>query len=1620
MPNSFFKAILGICTLLLLGHQSVFGLAVDRLTTNGRVNPLGIPASDISFGWSATSASRGTMQQAYQVRVGTSAGLQDVWNSGQVQSERQVGVVLPSTVLLQPATRYYWQVRIWDAAGNSSDWSSAAWFETGLLVESDWAGADWITQPSISGATSPSLPLLRGQFVARAAVASARVYASAQGLYEVSINGQKAGDQFLAPGWTNYYLRVQSQTYDITSLVQTGTNVIGAALADGWFRGKVGIGWTQQYGTVLAFVAKIKVTYVDGSTDWFATNSGWQAGNSPYVAADLQDGETYNAKLEQPGWNTTAFAASGWNSVAVVTNISSRLVPQPDEPIRQVTVLIAKSRTQILPGTFIYDLGQNMVGVVSVRLSGTAGQTITIRHGEEIYRTGAQTGQLYTANLRTAKATDTYTFAANGTVTYQPKFTQHGFRYVEITGMTSPPAAGEVQGVVISSDLTEIGDLQTSNSMLNQLVSNTRWGQRSNFLSIPTDTPARDERLGWTGDISVFAPAAARYKDTRAFLMKWMADVRDAQKANGNIPAVVPQPGGQFDATGVGWADSFITVPYSVWRATGDEQILRENWAAMKAFYSFVYNSATADGDLLEQGRSSWFSGDWLSLEANWNRLEEHKVIATAYFAEDTRMMSEMAAAMGESAQSAQWAALVPQIRSAFVSAYRSGDGSIYQGTQCAYDMALGMGMIADSAQRSQTAAQFVAKISADNFHLQTGFLGTPWLLPALAGIGRNDLAFRLLLNQDYPSWGFPISMGATTNWERWNSIQPGGAFGDVNMNSFNHYAYGAVADWMFGNIGGIQASAPGYKQSLIAPLIGYGGLTSATCSQQTVFGRLATNWSISGRTLTLQLEVPVNTTALVFVPASAGTTVYESGVPAQTANGVQLLQRESSRAQFLVGSGTYLFTSAMPLLAPPSLSITFDRSSATLTWASVQDASGYNIKRSQTSGGPYTTVAAGVGGTSYTDPSLVAGNDYYYVVSAVDATRESDNSTEALAQPRLVLNGGFESPVTSTYVYNPSGNVWTFSGASGNGSGVARDGSVFTASNPNAPEGTQVAFLQKNGSIAQTVSGLTPGSVYAVLFSAANRAASGFNGGQSWDVRVDGNVIASYAPGTAGAAYSTFSTAFKATATSQVLSLVGTNLNSGDTTVFIDNVRMFKASSSMPFGVVATAGNGSVALAWQAATSATSYKVKRSLTSGGPYTTIAPGITGTTYSDTTAINGATYYYVVSGVDATGESDSFEVSAIANAATISVSNFGFETPVTSTFAYNPTGGSWTFSPSSNNSGSGLSANGSGFTSSNSSAPQGTQVAFLQKSGTISQTLSGFAPGGVYTITFSAANRATSGFNAKQSWNVKKDGTVIASFSNIPTTYADYTASFTASASAHTLSFVGTSGSDATVFLDNIRISSTPPAAPANLSAAASPSNSQINLAWAAAIGASSYLVQRANAPGGPYAQLAVATGTSYTDTAATPGSTYFYIVGSLSPAGDSADSTVASATAYTAAENWRYLHFGTTANAGIAADSADPDGDGKSNAQERIAGTDPNDRTSVLAISRMARNGPDIAVTFQTVIGRTYRLEASNTLATSSWITVQDNIAGTGGVAQITDSGGATQPRRFYRVIALY
>ncbi|MCL6672591.1 family 78 glycoside hydrolase catalytic domain [Streptomyces panaciradicis] len=1046
--------------------------AVKALTTNGRVNPVGMGGEDPDFGWQLVSARRATSQRAYEIQVGRTPGSADVWSSGKVASNRQVDVAYGGPGL-KAATRYYWRVRAWDDRGAATRWSMDASFETGLLHSGDWDGAQWITRtaaPSelgkwtdytatvdfkldsaafgmflrapdasngymwqfnvagptpllrlhkqvngvysvlqevdlapygftdadlltgrhtvrydvagstvtttldgksvnsytdstfskgyvgfrthaccgekgtvydavvtgadgttllktdfvsgrnpftggdivdsalvVSGTTdalyapaSRPLPLLRKDFATEAGkkVSSARIYASALGIYQLELNGKRVGDQVLAPGWTNYRQRIQSQTYDVTGLLDSGGNAIGASLADGWWSGKVGIGWSRQYGDTPALVAKVRIAYTDGSVQWIGTDASWKAAAGPYVKADLQDGETYDARLAPSGWSRPGFDDSAWESAAVLESHTALLVPQTDEPVRQTQVLKARKMTEPTTGTYVYDLGQNMVGVSRLTLTGSAGQTVRIRYAEVLNKNGT----LYTDNFRTAKVTDRYTFADTGTSTYQPTFTQHGFRYIEINGVTEPPALSDVKGVVWGSDLAGTGTLKTSDGMLNQLVSNISWSQRGNFLSIPTDTPARDERLGWTGDISLFAPTANYLVDTRAFLSHWMADVRNSQYANGDLPAVVPTPQGQFSDSGVGWDDVMITVPYHVWHSYGDTRILRENYSAMRKFFQFVRDSAGPD--LLEPGRTTFFTNDWLNLDDP----TEQGILGTAYFAEDARMMAAVANALGDDAAAADYRKLSADIRTAFTAAYVAADGTVKGNSQTGYAMALAMDLISDPALVEKAGGKFVAKLALTDNHLRTGFIGTPLLLPALSRIGRDDLAYKMLLHTDYPSWGYEVVNGATTMWERWNSIMPDGSFGPVEMNSFNHYAYGAVGDWMFQNIGGLSAIEPGYKRSRIAPAPG-GNLTQGSGSLKTVYGLLSSRWNTDHGGFDLRVTVPVNTVAEVHVPSANRWAVTEGGRPADDVRGVRFLRMEHGTAVFEVGSGSYRFS---------------------------------------------------------------------------------------------------------------------------------------------------------------------------------------------------------------------------------------------------------------------------------------------------------------------------------------------------------------------------------------------------------------------------------------------------------------------------------------------------------------------------------------------------------------------------------------------------------------------------------------------------------------------------------------------------------------------------------------
>ncbi|MGN9777597.1 family 78 glycoside hydrolase catalytic domain [Micromonospora sp. H33] len=753
----------------------------------------------------------------------------------------------------------------------------------------------------ISGNTEAMLtaldanPLLRRGFRVDGEVSRARVYATALGVYELSLNGQRVGDHELAPGWTDYAKRVQYQTYDVTSQLRPGDNAFGAMLGDGWYSGTIAWFGTDNYGSRPHLSAQLVIDYADGRTETVRTDGSWRATPGPFLQSDLIHGETYDARRLPAGWDRPGFDDSGWSPATVDdTGATARLVAQVDPPVRVVQQLPAKTLTQPTPGTWIFDLGQNMVGKVRLRVDGPAGATVRIRHAEVLNPDGTA----YTDNLRSAKATDHYRLAGGGPETYEPTFTFHGFRYVEVTGYPGTPDLSTVTGLVMHTDGELTSEFETSNAMVNKLHSNITWGQRGNFLSIPTDTPARDERLGWTGDINVFAETATFNMDSLTFLTKWLQDLRDAQSANGAYPDVAPRACCGDGATG--WADAGITVPHTLWQRYGDTRVIEEHYASMVRYATWLQNTSS--------GKRRTNAGPYL----DWLNLDDPTpagVIGTAYYAYSIRLLGEMAGAIGKDADAARYAALSKDIAEAFVDSYVAADGTVQGDSQTGYVLAIGMDLLPGKL-RAKAAERLVANVKRHDWHLATGFLGTPDLLPALSDTGHLDVAYRLLLNDTYPSWGYEIAKGATTIWERWNSIMPDGSFGDVSMNSFNHYAYGAVGDWMYRTVAGIQPDPenPGYAHLTIAPRPG-GNLTWARASYRSVHGVVRTDWKLDERgDMRLNLSVPANTTATVRVPAPGRHAVTEGGRPAEQADGVRFVTMDGGNAVFEIGSGSYAF----------------------------------------------------------------------------------------------------------------------------------------------------------------------------------------------------------------------------------------------------------------------------------------------------------------------------------------------------------------------------------------------------------------------------------------------------------------------------------------------------------------------------------------------------------------------------------------------------------------------------------------------------------------------------------------------------------------------------------------
>ena len=745
-----------------------------------------------------------------------------------------------------------------------------------------------------TGLFLPPPPCLRKEFAVRKQVRRAMLHVTALGLADFHLNGHRVSEDRFTPGWTDYTNRVYYRAYDVTKWVRRGENALGAILADGWFSGY--IGWNlarDQYGSKPRLRGQLQLDYADGSGEIVATGPDWKASGGAVREADFQMGESFDARLVNK-WDEPGFDDSGWEPVVTGAELSPAIQAHPAPPVRTFAELAPQSVTEPSPGVYVFDLGQNFAGVARLRISGRPGQKITLRFAERL----RPDGHIYTANLRGARAADTYICRGHGVETWEPRFTYHGFQYVEVTGLAGPPSKGMITGIALSSATTDAGSFQCSDPMLNRLARNIYWTQRANFMDIPTDCPQRDERLGWMGDAQVYIRAATLNEDVQSFFTKWLVDVQDAQRADGEYPDVAPLKGADNDG-GPAWADAGVICPWTIYQVYGDRRVLERHYDSMARFIDFCKSRSTPD--LLPPGEFQCY-GDWLNIKDQTS----NAVICTAYFAYSAHLMSEIAETLGRTNDAVKYNELFRRVRAAFNRAYVADDGRIQGDTQTDYVLALSFGLL--DGDRQKQAAQFlVENIEKHGWHLATGFIGTKNLMLALAQIGRDDVACRLIHNDTFPSWGFSIRQGATTIWERWDGWTPEKGFQDPDMNSFAHYSFGAVYQWMVENIGGIHSDGPAYKQILIAPKPDP-RLTSADTTYASIRGPIETHWTKKGAGLRLKVVIPPNTTATVIVPGAGSRPVCESGRLAGRSPGVTFTRMDGEDAVFEVVSGKYDF----------------------------------------------------------------------------------------------------------------------------------------------------------------------------------------------------------------------------------------------------------------------------------------------------------------------------------------------------------------------------------------------------------------------------------------------------------------------------------------------------------------------------------------------------------------------------------------------------------------------------------------------------------------------------------------------------------------------------------------
>ncbi|HEX7583248.1 MAG TPA: glycoside hydrolase family 78 protein [Prolixibacteraceae bacterium] len=906
----FTKLILALTVISISNSIAAPKTEVKELICEYHTNPLGIDILNPRLSWQILSSEENLLQTAYEIKVtDQTAKGKLIWTSGKVNSNQSVNVTYGGPAL-KSMQRVYWQVRIWDNKNKASGWSEPAYWEMGMLEPESWK-ASWITmQSETTEKGSKPGQFFRKDFTTGKKIKSARVYITSLGLYQLFLNGQKISTDLFTPGWTSYKNRIQYQTYDVTSMIQQ-KNSIGAIVGDGWYRGN--IGWGNEngyYGSKLALLAQLQLNYTDGTSEIIGSDASWKVTTGPIIYSDIYNGESYDANKEMPGWANYGFDDGKWGKDSILDQ-SKKILIAPQGVVVKATEEIKPVKLITTPnGETVFDMGQNMVGWVKLRVQGKKGDQVTLKFAEVL----TKEGNFYTDNLRAAKATDIYILKGRGEEIFEPHFTFHGFRFVKIEGLSSQPALDQITGVVIHSDMKPTGTFTCSDPMINQLQHNIQWGQKGNFLDVPTDCPQRDERLGWTGDAQVFSMTAAFNFNVAPFYTKWMRDVAADQLPSGLVPHVIPdvlKGGGGSTA----WADVSIIVPWTTYLTYGDQRILEVQYPSMKAWVDYM--TSRAGDDFLWTG--DYHFGDWLAFATNQSdypgATTEKDLIATAYYAYSSGLLSEIAAIIGKNEDVKKYSELSENIKKAFNHEFVTPAGRLVSHTQTAYSLALAFNLLPEDL--IPKAAKYLADDVKKFGHLTTGFVGTPLLCKTLSAYGYEDLAFMLLNRKEYPSWLYPVTQGATTIWERWDGQKPDGSFQDVGMNSFNHYAYGAIGEWLYRYVAGmdIDPNAPGYKHILLAPHPG-GGLTNASVEFASLYGPVKSAWKLDGNDFVYEVTVPANTTATVTLPGAKQEQLTMNSQPLP-ANFKESIKQSDKSVSLNIGSGNYAFRYPSPIPNP-------------------------------------------------------------------------------------------------------------------------------------------------------------------------------------------------------------------------------------------------------------------------------------------------------------------------------------------------------------------------------------------------------------------------------------------------------------------------------------------------------------------------------------------------------------------------------------------------------------------------------------------------------------------------------------------------------------------------------